>query len=123
MDIDRDKVISKINRKKAWVFFVRKKLFKPIYLGKTKTFTGYQTLATFSTKDHESFEIDFEVFKGHAALILVQNDRMYILADKDTRDFVEHDLNKGWARIRLVGDKASIKFTIIRHKTSFNLNE
>lgn len=115
MEINEKKTLSKINNKKALVFFVRKKLFKPTYIGKTSKFTGYQTFHLVKTNGYESFELDMKIHEGQATLVLVQKDKYYILGENDCQINLNLDLEPGWFRLRLIGQQAKLNFTLSRH--------
>lgn len=115
MEINKDLLFKKLNIKKALIFMVHKKNFRPIYVGKTSRFTGYQTFHLVRTKGYESFEVEMTMIKGEAAIILVQDDQYYILGENDCKKNINLDLKPGWFRLRLVGDHAKMRFKLIRH--------
>ena len=114
MNLDQDKILSPINRKKALVFMAWKKLFKPIYKGKTKSFTGYQTIASFKAKGKETFIIDFQLIKGSCVLVLTQKNEYHILAETTTQVNRTVQLCNERARLRLIGKSCDVKYHIDR---------
>lgn len=115
MEFNETKALSKVNYKKTLVLIARKKLFKPIYVGKTSKFNGYQTLFIIRTKGYESFELDMSVTEGEATMILVQKDQYYVLGENNCNVNLNLELNPGWFRIRLIGKHAKLNFTLVRH--------
>jgi hypothetical protein len=115
MNIISEKAKSKVNHKKALIFIARKKWFKPIYIGKTKSFTGYQTIGSFYALGKESFDIQFSINKGSCALIIVQDQRYHIISDQTTKKTYSINLDPGRARLRIIGEKADVQYTIVRH--------
>jgi len=95
MNINSEKAKSKVNHKKALIFIARKKWFKPIYIGKTKSFTGYQTIASFYALGKENFDIQFSVKKGSCTLIVVQDQVYSIMADQTSNKNFSIQLEPG----------------------------
>jgi len=114
IDIIKNKAISKLNNKKALVFIARKKWFKPIYVGKTKSFTGYQTIASFQSLEKEMFVIDMDIYKGSCALIIVQNNSYQMILNTTSMITKSFILQPGPVRLRLVGKNANVKYRIDR---------
>jgi hypothetical protein len=115
MNINSEKAKSKLNHKKALMFIARKKWFKPIYIGKTKSFTGYQTIASFYALGKESFDVQLSIKKGTCTLIVVQDQTYHVIADQTTNKNFSIQLEPGRARLRIVGEKADVHFQITRN--------
>ena len=114
MTFEREKALSRVNRKKALVSFTRRKVFKPVYKGRMKAFTGYQTLAHFRAKEREYLTIDFKVVQGEAVLGIAQKDTFTVLCDGACQKEMEIALDRGWARLRLLGESADLTYTVSR---------
>ncbi|MFO7969102.1 MAG: hypothetical protein ACQERX_04580 [Bacillota bacterium] len=108
------KAKSMLNYKKALVFIVRKKLSKKTYHGKIRSFSGYQNLFFFKAKAKEKIDLEFTVKKGYACLVLIQKDMFFIVTEESCDKKVTLPVKKGWARLRLIGDKTSVDFVIKR---------
>ncbi|QWB99984.1 hypothetical protein KHQ88_07555 [Mycoplasmatota bacterium] len=111
-NIESDKAISKFNYKKALVFIARKKLFKPIFFGKTKSFTGYQTIGYFKANGQVTINVSFKISKGDAYLVIVQKRNLYKVSNTTSnREYTFH-LEDGKAKFRLIANKANIEYQI-----------
>jgi len=115
MTFDEKKALSITNHKSAFLFFVRKKLFKPVYVGKISKFTGYQTILLLKTKGYESFDLDIEIIEGEATMLLIQNKQYHIMAEETCKKSMNFDIEPGWIRIRLIGQRAKVKFNLTRY--------
>ncbi|QLY40480.1 hypothetical protein HF295_06295 [Hujiaoplasma nucleasis] len=116
IDLNNKKATSIINYKKALVFYNRKKWLKPIYIGKAKSFSGYQTIAKFKTSGEEKLYIEFTQSKGYSALFLLQNGNVQIITDTNCQKTFEFQLEAGLCRLRLIGDHASLNYYVERRK-------
>lgn len=115
MKIDLKKATSKLNRKKALIFLVRKKIFRPVFKGTIKSFTGYQTFALLKSTGYESFEINMQISKGEAALILVQKEKMTLLSKDSGLIHTKFEVEPGWVILRIIGKQTDCKFTLHRY--------
>ena len=116
MTYDHQKAVSKVNRKKALVSITRKKLFKPIYKGRLKAFTGYQTLATFKTGEVEYLTLDVTLSKGEVILGIVQGNLFHTLCEGTCQKEIELPVQKGFARLRIIGKDANLTYTLKRRQ-------
>lgn len=112
MDLSSQKVMSKINYKKALVFIVTRKLREKSYKGRIKKFSGYANIARLKIDDLQNLYIDFKVLEGSAALIAIQKDEMKILTREDMQTYMTLPFKKGYIRLRLIGDHTDLNFTI-----------
>ncbi len=116
MTYDHQKAVSRINQKKALVSITRKKLFRPVYKGRLKAFTGYQTLATFKTDAVEYLTLEMTLKKGEAILGVVQGDTFHTLCEGTCQKEIELPVQKGFARLRIIGSNADLTYTLKRRQ-------
>ena len=112
MDLSHPNVMSRINRKKALVFFVRRKLKEKKMLGRVKKFTGYQNLGMIRVNDLQNLNVKLDIHEGQAALVAIRKKQLKILAENQTDCHITLPFSKGWARLRIIGDHASLTFEI-----------
>lgn len=112
MDLSHPKVISRINSKKALVFVVYRKLKEKKIIGKIKKFTGYQNVGMMRVDDLQNLSIKFDVTEGQSALVAIQKKQLKILAESQSECHMTLPFSKGWVRLRLIGDHASLNFEI-----------
>lgn len=114
MDLTHPKVLSKINFKKALVFVVHRSLKNKEISAKIKKFTGYQNIGLIKVNDLQNLKIMLEITEGKAVLIAIRKKQLKILADNNTNGYVTLPFSKGWARLRLIGDHASLNLKITK---------
>jgi hypothetical protein len=112
MNYDDQKVLSKINYKKALVFIVTRKLRDKSYKGKIRKFSGYANIALLKVEDLQNLYVDFKITNGKAALIAIQNGIMRPIADQNIESYITLPFKKGYVRLRLVGEQTDLTFSI-----------
>ncbi len=112
MEFDWNKARSLVNRVKALVFFISYDRKEKILKGKIKRFTGYKTVAKLPVVDNQRFIINMDVSEGEASFVLVQNGLVFPLENISATGNVSAPIEKGFARLRLIGEKASLSFAI-----------
>lgn len=112
MDLDHKKVLSKINYKKALIFIVTRKLRDKSYKGRIKKFTGYANIARIKVEDLQNLYIDFNIIKGKAALLAIQNDVIQPITEQNMDSYITLPFKKGYIRLRLVGEQTDLTFVI-----------
>jgi hypothetical protein len=112
MDLSHPNVMSRMNRKKALVFIVKRKLKEKKMLGRVKKFTGYQNLGMIRVIDLQNLNVKLDIHEGQAALVAIQKKQLKILAENQTDSHITLPFSKGWARLRIIGDHASLTFEI-----------
>jgi hypothetical protein len=112
MDLSHPNVMSRMNRKKALVFIVKRKLKEKKMLGRVKKFTGYQNLGMIRVNDLQNLNVKLDIHEGQAALVVIQKKQLKILAENQTDCHITLPFSKGWARLRIIGDHASLTFEI-----------
>jgi hypothetical protein len=112
MDLSHPNVMSRMNRKKALVFIVKRKLKEKKMLGRVKKFTGYQNLGMIRVIDLQNLNVKLDIHEGQAALVAIQKKQLKILAENQTDCHITLPFSKGWARLRIIGDHASLNFEI-----------
>lgn len=112
MDLSHPKVLSKLNTKKALMFVVHRRLKEKKIIGKIKKFTGYQNIGMIKINDLQNLHIKLEVKEGQVALVAIQKKQLKILAENQVDCHITLPFSKGWARLRLIGDHASLDFEI-----------
>jgi hypothetical protein len=112
MDLSYPNVMSRINRKKALVFIVQRKLKEKKIIGRVKKFTGYQNIGMIRVNDLQNLYVKLDIHEGQAALVAIQKKQLKILAENQVDCHVTLPFSKGWARLRIIGDHASLTFEI-----------
>lgn len=112
MDLSHPKVMSKINSKKALLFIVHRKLKDKKITGKVKKFTGFQNIGLMKVDDLQNISIKLEIHEGQAALVAIQKKQLKILAENQVDCHETLPFSKGWIRLRLIGDHATLNFEV-----------
>ena len=81
-------------------------------LGRVKKFTGYQNLGMIRVIDLQNLNVKLDIHEGQAALVAIQKKQLKILAENQTDSHITLPFSKGWARLRIIGDHASLTFEI-----------
>jgi hypothetical protein len=112
MDFKDEKVLSKVNYKKALVFMVTRKFRDKSYKGRIKKFTGFANVALIKVEDMQNLYINFNVTSGNAALIAIQKNEMKVLAQENMDAYLTLPFKKGFVRLRLIGEQTDLNFVI-----------
>lgn len=112
MDLSHPKVMSRINQKKALMFIVHRKIKEKSIFGRIKKFTGYQNLGMIRIDDLQNMSVKLDIHEGKAALVAIQKKQLKILAENQTACHITLPFSKGWVRLRIIGDHASLTFEI-----------
>lgn len=100
-------LVSKVNRKKALMFIVRRNAkTKSIHL-KAQKFSGVKTVVKYNAKTSTTFSYDMKVASGEAKLIVVDNNKQVTTIIKGNGQG-SYTLQSGVYRLRLVGTSASV---------------
>jgi len=125
MDIfnDERRLKSRVNNLRA-AMIVGRQLRNNIRL-RTASFSGVKTIGFFYVRENIScrLDIDFEVMSGRAKVILVHKDTMVDVATSTGKEARIVKLDKGFNRLRLVGEKADVKLTLVLTKGITYLDE
>ncbi|MFA6375625.1 MAG: hypothetical protein WCY04_05300 [Bacilli bacterium] len=112
MDFNWDNARSLVNRVKALVIFIHYDRKEKIFKGKIKGFTGYKTVARIPVEENQKFLINIDIYEGEAQFVLVQKGLVYPLKYISATGHVLAPNRKGYVRLRLIGEKASLSFTL-----------
>ncbi|MDY0345442.1 MAG: hypothetical protein WCX85_01095 [Bacilli bacterium] len=118
MDIfnDESRLKSRVNRKAARVMIGRQ-LGNDIKL-KTVSFSGVKTIGLFYLRENTScrVDVDFEILSGRSKVILVRKDTIADIAINSCKEARIFKLERGFNRIRIVGEAADIKLSLMLTK-------
>lgn len=125
MDIFNDKrrLRSRVNNLKALVICGRQ-LRNEIKL-RTVSFSGVKTIGVFYARETIAcrFDVDFEVASGRAKILLVRQDALTDIATSTSKEARILKQEKGFNRVRLAGEKADVKLSLVLTRGVTYLNE
>jgi hypothetical protein len=113
---DEKRLSSFVNYQKAKVMIGGQ--FKSKIKLRAESFTGVKTIGVFYMREDIScrFDLDFEVIKGRAKIILVRKSVITPVIFETNQRAVIFKLQKGFNRIRIVGEHADAKLTLLMKK-------
>lgn len=114
MDLTHKKVLSKLNYKKALVFIVSRNLKTKHIKGKTKKFSGYQTIGHIKVDDFQNLYVNFQLEEGSAVLIAIHKKDIQLIAQNHMNGHITLPFSKGLVRLRLIGEQATVNFEITK---------
>jgi hypothetical protein len=105
---DEKKIRSVVNSMRAAVMIGHQKGWHVSI--RASRFTGVKTIGLFWIKDKGLFHIecDFIVEEGQGKLVLVKKDTVTYLASATCHEMKLVNLERGFVRLRLVGERASL---------------
>ncbi|MDD3207250.1 MAG: hypothetical protein PHD98_02130 [Bacilli bacterium] len=85
---------------------------------RTESFSGVKTIGVFYMREDLScrFDLEFEVTKGRAKIILVRKGIITPVISETNQRAVIFKLQKGFNRIRIVGEHADARLTLLMKK-------
>ena len=114
MIYDRNKMLSKLNRKKALVFIVTRKLKLQLIKGRVKSFTGYQTIGLIKSEKDQKLMINLEINHGQAVLVAIYKKDIFEISNINMSAQIQLPFDKGFTKLRLYGEQASLSFEITK---------
>ncbi|NLB39832.1 MAG: hypothetical protein GX812_00515 [Erysipelotrichaceae bacterium] len=118
MDIfnDERRILSRVNNVRALVL-VGRQFSNNIKMHAT-SFTGVKTIGLFYLRENTScrIDVDFEVLSGRAKVVLIRKQSIRDIAVNTAREVRIFKLEKGFNRIRLVGENAEVLLTLVLTK-------
>lgn len=77
-----------------------------------------KTIGLFYLRENTScrIDVDFEVLSGRAKVVLIRKQSISDIAVNTAREALIFKLEKGFNRIRLVGEKAEVRLTLVLTK-------
>ncbi|MFA6889689.1 MAG: hypothetical protein WCQ80_01550 [Bacilli bacterium] len=114
MDLTDQKVMSKINYKRALVFIVTRSLKNYTYKGKIIGFHGYRNFASFTVEEAQKLYVKLDITKGEAAIVAIQKKQMIVITQGNIDGNVVLPFKKGRIRLRLIGEHSDLTFIIKR---------
>ena len=111
--IEEKRIIGKLNYSKALVFLTSYSYKTKTLCCKTKKFTGVKTVLLLKCSEYQEFKLNFKILNGKAKIVAVnKHKRIITLAEEDFNDVFKTDFQKGFYRIRLIGENADVQFEL-----------
>lgn len=112
MDIDQKKAVSMINRKRAAVFIAKYSYKYKVATARLVRFSGYANLMSLRVKENQKLHINYRVLEGECVLGYVQDKVFHKLADDKFEQSIQLNNRKGFIRLRVIGEKASVNLEL-----------
>lgn len=118
MDIwdNQKRLASRVNFMKARIIIGRQN-GRQVNL-RAASFSGVKTIGLFWVRERVScrFDAEMEISSGRAKLILVRQDKVTTLIQESGEEAKILILDKGFNRLRIVGEQASLKLSLVMTK-------